>query len=419
MFSLLGSLHVPGGGFFSVVSEGQRLIILRHADETSYAEWKSAREAQRLADAESPAPVGVAPLAEIQQLLRERDYAESDLTPERLPGVVLALHQAVTAYRSGNMGVAPDLRGKLSMALTDLEEALCYELDYGCAGRISGAITLLREALATAAPVAPPANRKTIPWSGSGSDLATDVVSVLDQRGLDSFCEEFQRKSFEKFGMAYVLRPSAMSSPAPAEPVAPPVPLFLTCPMCGTRHVDRGEFATKPHHTHSCQNPKCCLTWRPAVQDTVGVQHLPGFLDATEESDSVESVAPPLPEPTHIDEAAASLLFALHIYPGHRIDHRGPLGCICGALAKLRPDIDAFLRENPGEFSAAYEKFVDEDGCPRPTGAPVAPPVDLAEVERLAFKIANCALCKSGHPPVMPHELRTSDTPSSDTRERP
>lgn len=46
----------------------------------------------------------VAPLAEIQQLLRERDYAESDLTPERLPGTVLALHQAVTMYRDGVKG---------------------------------------------------------------------------------------------------------------------------------------------------------------------------------------------------------------------------------------------------------------------------------------------------------------------------
>lgn len=36
-----------------------------------------------------------------------------------------------------------------------------------------------------------------------------------------------------------------------------------------------GEFATKPHHTHSCQF--CGLTWRPAVVCTVGVRFLPGF----------------------------------------------------------------------------------------------------------------------------------------------
>ena len=28
-----------------------------------------------------------------------------------------------------------------------------------------------------------------------------------------------------------------------------PIPMLLWCPECGERHVDRGEFATKPHHT--------------------------------------------------------------------------------------------------------------------------------------------------------------------------
>jgi len=54
-----------------------------------------------------------------------------------------------------------------------------------------------------------------------------------------------------------------------------PVPMRLTCPECGALHIDEGEFATKPHHTHSCQ--KCGLTWRPAVVHTVGVRFLPGF----------------------------------------------------------------------------------------------------------------------------------------------
>lgn len=56
-----------------------------------------------------------------------------------------------------------------------------------------------------------------------------------------------------------------------------PVPMLLWCPECGERHVDRDEFATKPHHTHSCQH--CGHTWRPAVVQTVGVQFLPGFRD--------------------------------------------------------------------------------------------------------------------------------------------
>lgn len=56
-----------------------------------------------------------------------------------------------------------------------------------------------------------------------------------------------------------------------------PIPMFLTCPYCGERHIDRGEFATKPHHTHACQ--ACGLAWRPAIVPTVGVLFLPGFKD--------------------------------------------------------------------------------------------------------------------------------------------
>ena len=54
-----------------------------------------------------------------------------------------------------------------------------------------------------------------------------------------------------------------------------PIPMVLHCPECRARHVDVGEFATKPHHTHACQS--CGMVWRPAIGPTVGVQFLPGF----------------------------------------------------------------------------------------------------------------------------------------------
>lgn len=60
-----------------------------------------------------------------------------------------------------------------------------------------------------------------------------------------------------------------------------PIPMLLWCPACGERHIDEGEFATKVHHTHSCQT--CGLTWRPAVEPTTGVQFLPGFKNDTDE----------------------------------------------------------------------------------------------------------------------------------------
>lgn len=54
-----------------------------------------------------------------------------------------------------------------------------------------------------------------------------------------------------------------------------PIPMRLPCPGCGALHIDEGEFATRPHHTHACQD--CGLCWRPAVVPTVGVRFLPGF----------------------------------------------------------------------------------------------------------------------------------------------
>ena len=59
-----------------------------------------------------------------------------------------------------------------------------------------------------------------------------------------------------------------------------PTPMILHCPECGTRHIDKGRFAKKRHHTHACQG--CGFVWRPAVVATVGVKFLPGFKDASE-----------------------------------------------------------------------------------------------------------------------------------------
>lgn len=56
-----------------------------------------------------------------------------------------------------------------------------------------------------------------------------------------------------------------------------PIRMRIPCPSCGELHIDEGEFRTKPHHTHACQS--CGMVWRPAVENTVGVRFLPGFLD--------------------------------------------------------------------------------------------------------------------------------------------
>lgn len=55
--------------------------------------------------------------------------------------------------------------------------------------------------------------------------------------------------------------------------IGKPIPMILFCPMCQTRHIDVGDFATKPHKIHACQG--CGFEWKPAQVPTVGVDFLP------------------------------------------------------------------------------------------------------------------------------------------------
>lgn len=57
------------------------------------------------------------------------------------------------------------------------------------------------------------------------------------------------------------------------------IPMLLYCPECGGRHIDENEWAGKAHHTHACQH--CGMVWRPAIENTLGVQFLPGFKNVT------------------------------------------------------------------------------------------------------------------------------------------
>lgn len=53
-----------------------------------------------------------------------------------------------------------------------------------------------------------------------------------------------------------------------------PVPRILHCPSCRHRHIDEGEWATRPHCKHLCL--VCGHIWQPAPTPTVGVARLPG-----------------------------------------------------------------------------------------------------------------------------------------------
>lgn len=63
------------------------------------------------------------------------------------------------------------------------------------------------------------------------------------------------------------------------ELVETPLPMRIPCPRCGALHVDEGEFATRPHSTHTCQH--CGECWKPCLRPTVGVRFLPGTRNET------------------------------------------------------------------------------------------------------------------------------------------
>lgn len=52
----------------------------------------------------------------------------------------------------------------------------------------------------------------------------------------------------------------------------PPLAMILFCPSCGTKHVDKGEWATKKHKKHLCET--CSFEWQPSLINTVGVEAL-------------------------------------------------------------------------------------------------------------------------------------------------
>lgn len=57
----------------------------------------------------------------------------------------------------------------------------------------------------------------------------------------------------------------------------------LFCPGCNLQHIDKGEWATKPHKRHLCEG--CGLEWRPFDFATVAVAAPSPVAEATAEKD--------------------------------------------------------------------------------------------------------------------------------------
>ncbi len=186
--------------------------------------------------------------------------------------------------------------------------------------------------------------------------------------------------------------------PAPSVSSGDPIPMILHCPECGARHIDDGAFATKPHHTHSCQ--ECGLTWRPAVVPTVGVQFLPGFKNASPAGpdavtpasaiDNENAALSPNPEIGRIQHELTEARVTIANLAGADSAIRDARAIISGHLSpidQLRADPEILdrlgLRAAVDDLASQYEEASAVLGSPGPYGLPSAARAVVEEREAL------------------------------------
>jgi hypothetical protein len=97
---------------------------------------------------------------------------------------------------------------------------------------------------------------------------------ILHFHGPCTTCEVLRQEEIARGKAGKAGDPSGSARMRQGEPPPVPLALRLVCEQCGTLHIDEGEFATRPHKTHTCQH--CGAQWQPALVPTVGVRFLPG-----------------------------------------------------------------------------------------------------------------------------------------------
>ena len=187
--------------------------------------------------------------------------------------------EGVVRWRGSVSDLVTDLRALLSLdQVEELSVSLVYlavgeklEVERAAKPRIAELESRLTEAAARAE-----ASLKALD-RGDGPMCRQHLRETLAQ--LSS-----ERTDGGQLGTDLGRSPPRAQSPEPASVASLPLPLLLWCPECNERHVDVGDFATKPHHTHACQF--CGHVWRPAIAPTTGVQFLPGFKNEPEPASS-------------------------------------------------------------------------------------------------------------------------------------
>ncbi len=138
-----------------------------------------------------------------------------------------------------------------------------------------------------------------------------------------------------------------------------PIPMLIWCPF-GHRHIDEGELATKPHHTHACQHLGCGIVWRPAKVNTVGVELLPGF-----KNEPAPKVAPDEAAPRAVGDRLIRMESGVEQWRGE-ITSVGPDGFyIHGGDGRPRGvyvarELDSWFIPDPHEARAAADATVPQ-----------------------------------------------------------
>ena len=60
------------------------------------------------------------------------------------------------------------------------------------------------------------------------------------------------------------------------------------------------------------------------------------------------------------DKIAERLVFIFHIYNGHKVDHRGPAGCIMDVLDIVAPSVSEQIRDGVSADAIYAERWAEE-----------------------------------------------------------
>jgi len=199
---------------------------------------------------------------------RVRELEAHELEVARIVGIYYATDGA--AESPGPRDAVLDAIAALKSRAEEAEDNYRFMVERACDEKLDG----YRELGARAAEA-----------ENNSDDLRAQLASVTAQRDrLETTVKESEAAKESRALFVELIQSQVALLQERVRELEAPLSMLLHCPGCMARHVDEGEFATKPHHTHACQS--CGFTWRPALRATVGVQFLPGFKNE-----------PPAPDP--------------------------------------------------------------------------------------------------------------------------